>query len=117
MFVLSQKGYVRIKDPEKATRLLIRRVEAYFHGKKHVVYRLPQSLDMVVQLWVDADNLHQATALLVKIQELYEAGKLPEGPDRRSFFPLLEHWRKSQHADKRRHMDYLESKIKQLFGD
>jgi len=107
---------VRIKDPEKATRLLIRRVEAYLRGKKQVAYRLPQTLDMVITMWVDSNDLHQATALLRKMQELYESGKLPEGPDRRSFYPMLERWRKTTHVDKRRHMEYLESKIKELFG-
>ena len=87
-------------------------------GKKHVAHRLPQALDRVIKLWIEeGNNLHQATEVLMKVQELCDSKKLPVGPDRRSFYPLLEQWRKSAHIDKRHYMDYLESKIKQLYND
>lgn len=83
-----------------------------------MVFRLPQALDRVIKLWVDVGNdLRQATSVLMKVQELHESGKLPVGPDRRSFYPLLERWRKSSSADKHYYMEYLDSKIKQLYND
>jgi len=106
---------VRIKDPEKATRLLVRRVETLLKGHKHVGFRLPSSIDMAVQLWVDAGDLPKAMALLMKMQELYEAGKIPEGPDPRSFHPLLQKWRKSDRLDKQSHIEYLQAKISEAY--
>ena len=119
-YIVSQKGWANLKDPERATRVLIRRVEYYLRGRQnhHLMHRLPQDIDAVLILWQDAGNLAQATVLLKKLQELHENGSLPS-PDPRSFYPLLRRWRESSesHPDRKKHMDYLETKIKELYND
>jgi len=108
-----------LKDAESATRLLIRRVESCLRGQRHVAHRLHKTIDSVLKLWQDDGNLSQATVLLRKMQELHESNLLPQGPDKRSFYPLLKLWRKSKvpHRDKEDHIEYLESKIKELYND
>lgn len=106
-----------MKDPEMATRLLIRRIESYIRGRKQVAQHLEESIDTVLKLWTDAGNLEQATLLLKRMQELYEMKTIPEGPDKRAFHPLLQLWKQTSHPNKKEHMAYLHYKIKELYNE
>ena len=109
-------GWLKVGCVDRATRVLIRRVDAYIHRKLPVGERLSLAIRLVVTSLAESEELVPATTLLHKMQELYLSGKLPEGPDQRAYHTVLNAWRMSNHAQKQKHIAKLESTILDFKG-
>lgn len=110
-------GWLKAGDTDHATRVLIRRVEAYIVKNLPVAERLSYAIHLMIAGLVQAGELTQATTLLHKMQELCAVGQLPEGPTMRSYQTLLDGWQKSSDAKKNQHIAKLESRISEMRGD
>ena len=71
--------------------------------------RLTFAIRLVVMNLAESGELLEATALLHKMQELYVSGQLPQGPDERAYYSVLNAWRKSNHLQKQKHIAKLET--------
>jgi pentatricopeptide repeat protein len=99
-FLPVMKGFANMSDPESATRILIRNVEAYIKGKNDEAKPIPPHFHLAVTAWIRYGNLEKATSVLQKMQELCDANRLPEGPGMRTYQTLLAAWMKSTHPKK-----------------
>jgi pentatricopeptide repeat protein len=108
------KGWLSIGDVHNATGVLQRSVNKYLDTKGTEVAPNAIIIDVVMQGWIKAGNLQQATALVENMQDLRDNKKLPEGPDLRSYTVLLEAWKKSKHPESATHFQKIESEIKTL---
>jgi pentatricopeptide repeat protein len=99
-FLPVMKGFANMSDPESATRILIRNVEAYIKGKNDEAKPIPPHFHLAVTAWIRYGNLEKATSVLEKMQELCDANRLPEGPAMRTYQTLLAAWMKSTHPKK-----------------
>ena len=84
-FVPVIRGWLSIDDNgvENATQVLMRFIDSP-RAKPS-----PEVIDMVMQGWLKAGNLEQATSLLVKMQELDDANLVLEGPNSTTYNSLL----------------------------
>ena len=104
-FVPVIKGWVRIGDPNEASKVLARFIEA--KGTKPS----PEIIDLVMQGWLRAGDLDQATVLLAHMQELKDENILPEGPTSLTYRCLLVAWERSSHPEKAIVMEKIEERL------
>jgi hypothetical protein len=122
-------GYAHCNDAESATRVLIRLIHVYLRGglvggetgkanpPDSRPHPQPKLFQVVASAWIRSGNVHQATAVMEKMQELHDRGQLPHGPDVRTYQTLQAAWEHgrsstdSTAAEKQKWVAKLEARI------
>lgn len=110
------KGWLAVNDVEKATRILIRKVEAYVKGENLKAKNSPELIDMAIQGWLRIGDVTRATSLAATMQDLCDSKLLPEGPGVDAYRDLLRAWTESDHSEKQANIMQLEDTVKRLEG-
>jgi len=105
------KGWLNIGDVDKASRVLVRSIQAYIEKKNMEAAPNAVIIDMVMQGWIKAGDLDQATSLIAKVQELKDSNVLPEGPNSRTYNSLLRAWVRSMHPEKDVNIQKLKDRL------
>jgi hypothetical protein len=114
------KGWIDVKDPKSAHRVLEKRIDAYVSNKNKDAKPNEVVYDKVMQAYLNDGQYADATKLIFQIQGLHLDGILPIGPDLRSYQNLRTKWwfsRRPERADYIRDVDVFIDEFKQAKED
>jgi pentatricopeptide repeat protein len=111
-FTMLIRGYIRCKDNDSATRILMQVVQKCVDNP-HSKEMVPQLdiIDQVAEGWLRAGELVKATLLVEKIRELADAGIFPLRPSRTLYGTLRASWNVSSHKERVRYLQLINSRI------
>jgi PPR repeat len=87
-------GWIGIGDMERASNVLLRRIEAYRQYKVSQAAPSPDNFYLITNAYMRSGELIQATLLLEQLAAWYENGQLPEGPDLYTLVTLHSAWQR-----------------------
>jgi len=73
-------GWLQVGDMDRAARVLERRISSYLvNENERAQFHCSTDIDLIARAWIQAGELHRATAFLKKIARLQNGGHLPKG--------------------------------------
>lgn len=110
------KGFVNVGDPENATQVLFRFIEAYDDCKTGQDRPVHSVFHLLTVAWVESGDLVGATSFLEKIQAMRDTKRIPRGPDLTTYHYLLAAWNASKHPEADLHKRTLRARISLWLG-
>lgn len=107
-------GFCVIGNAQEAEKLLLWWIRVSLASGGRAGNIPPSHFDKVTKAWIRSGNLPKATRLVYRIQELYGARHLSEGPSLATHEILCAEWGRSKHPQKFQQLYHLRKKIDEI---
>jgi pentatricopeptide repeat protein len=114
-------GYAEIHDALNARRILERYIADYINrvDRDEIISSrpVPANFDVVLRAYLRNGDIDGATAFIDEMQKLKDDGKIPEGPDYRTYSGLLSAWKALSDEDDSERRDWQILRLQKIVDD